>query len=86
MKLNKYNYEKHKYEEIEFEDNKYNFKTYSNDMDEIVNCPQCLKEIKFGEAYTSQEYQTLPFGFGYAVCEKCHNEELERRKKWYIKK
>lgn len=80
MKLNKWNYEKHDYDEIEFDD-KYNFKTYSNNMNEIVNCPHCLKEIRYGDSYTSLEYQTPECGFGYAVCGDCHEKEFERRKR-----
>lgn len=51
--------------------------TYSEDMEEKVNCCQCGKEIKFGDSYSSQEIQTQ-MGFGYATCEKCHEEEMER--------
>ena len=48
-------------------------------MDEIVNCCQCLKEMKFGEGYTSKEVHTPVLGFGYCVCSECYEKEMERR-------
>lgn len=73
----KWNYETHKYDDYLVPDDKI-LKTYSNDMNEIVNCCQCLKEMTFGEGYTSMEVHT-PIGFGYAVCEECYQKEMERR-------
>lgn len=52
---------------------------YETDMDKIVNCAQCNEELKYSESYTSMEKQTY-FGFGYAVCSKCYNEEWIRRR------
>ena len=77
MILNKWNYKTHKYNPYIVSD-AWNCKTYSNDMNEIVNCPHCGKEIKFGDCYTSLEIHTN-IGFGYAVCEECHQKEIERR-------
>ena len=56
-----------------------NIKTYSEDMNEIVNCCQCLKKVKFEDTYTSNEIHTH-LGFGLAVCEDCYKEEWKRRK------
>ena len=56
-----------------------NIKTYSEDMNEIVNCCQCLKPIRYGDTYTSKEVHTK-IGFGYAVCQECYEEEWERKK------
>lgn len=78
MKLRKWNVSLHKYEEIEIPDN-WNCKSYSNDMNEIVTCPQCGKKLKFGETYTSLEIHTN-IGFGYGVCQECYDKEWERRK------
>ncbi len=50
---------------------------YSTDMDELINCAQCGKEIKFGDGYTSREIHT-PVGMGYSVCESCYEEEYNR--------
>ena len=43
----------------------------ANEMDDLINCPHCGKEIKFGDSYTSHEIHT-PLGMGYAVCEECY--------------
>ena len=74
----KWNYETHKYDDYLVPDDKI-LKTYSNDMNEIVNCCQCLKEMTFGEGYTSMEVHTN-MGFGYCVCGKCYEEEMQRRR------
>ena len=79
QKFRKWNYQTHKYDDYFVPDDKI-LKTYSNDMNEIVNCCQCLKEIKYGDSYTSKEVHT-PIGFGYAVCEDCYKQEWERRRK-----
>lgn len=52
----------------------WNCKTYSVDMDEIVNCPHCGRQVTFGECYTSRQIHT-EHGFGYAVCEGCYEDE-----------
>ena len=52
----------------------WNCKTYSVDMDEIVNCPHCGRQVTFGECYTSRQIHTK-HGFGYAVCEECYEKE-----------
>ena len=80
MVIGKWNYEKHDYEPYEVPNNKI-LKTYSTNMEEVVNCCQCLKEMKFGDGYTSMEVHTN-IGFGYCVCEECYNKEWERRKKY----
>lgn len=79
MILQKWDYKLHKYIDVEVPD-KYNCKVYSNDMEEIVNCPHCGKKLKFGETYTSLEFHTTPLGFGYGVCQKCYDKEWERRR------
>ena len=76
--LRKWKYDKHKYEPYKIPDT-WNCKMYSENMDEIINCCQCGKKIKFGDTYTSLEIHNN-IGFGYAVCEKCHNLEIKKRK------
>lgn len=83
MILQKWNYNKHAYENYEVPDN-WICKCYSNNMDEIVNCPHCGKQITFCEGYTSMEIHT-DLGFGYAVCEECHNKEFERKPGFTLK-
>ena len=77
MILNKWNYRKHKYEPYKIPDN-WNVKTYSEDMDELINCAQCGKKIKFGDGYTSLEVHTN-LGIGYSVCDKCWDKEYLRK-------
>ena len=52
----------------------------NDDLEEIVNCAQCGKELKYGDCYTSLEIHT-DMGMGFAVCEDCYEEEWQRRKK-----
>lgn len=81
--LNRWNYDKQTYEPYDVPDN-WNVKCYSNDMDEIVNCPHCGKEVTYGSCYTSREIHT-PHGFGYSVCEKCYDAERTRENEWQNK-
>jgi len=80
MLLNKWNYQKREYEPYEVPDD-WNVKTYSNDMDEIVNCPHCGKPLPFGDSYTSREIHTK-FGMGFAVCSECYEQEWERDRQY----
>lgn len=76
MILEKWNYDKHKYEPYNVPD-EWNVKTYSDNMNEIVNCPHCGKEVIFGDTYTSHEIHTK-IGLGYLVCEECYEKENEK--------
>lgn len=60
---------------------KWNVVIYGNNMDEIINCPTCGVELKLGDSYTSKEVHDN-IGFGFCVCEKCYDEEWERRRKY----
>ena len=78
--IQKWDYPSHSYFSIPITSREpLNIKSYSEDMNEIVNCAQCLKEIKIGDSYTSKEIHT-DLGFGFAVCSKCYEEEWERKK------
>ncbi len=79
MILRKWNCKTREYEDYEVPD-EWNCHCYSNDMEEIVNCPHCGKELEFGDTYTSLEIHTA-VGFGYGVCDKCYEEEWKRRRK-----
>ena len=76
MILNKWNYKKHIYEDYEIP-NEWNVKTYADSLNEIINCCQCGKRIKFGDSYTSLEVHT-EMGFGYSVCKRCYEKEWLR--------
>lgn len=52
---------------------------YSEDMDKIINCAECGKEFNFGSCFTSRTIHSN-FGFGYAVCKECYNQEIKTEK------
>lgn len=76
--LQKWDYQAHEYRSIVVPIG-WNCKLYTDNMDELVNCPHCGKELKFGETFTSEEIHNSA-GMGYGVCEECYDHELERRK------
>lgn len=78
MLLKKWNWKTREYDPYEIPDD-WNVKTYSNDMDEIVNCPHCGRKVVFGDTYTSREIHT-EHGFGYSVCGDCYAREWERER------
>lgn len=67
---------KREYTTVQIEDD---CKTFSDDMDEEVTCPNCRKKFKFGDGYTSRRWHRAG-GMGYIVCSNCYEEEwqLER--------
>lgn len=81
MIIPKWNYMEHKYDD-HIIPNDWNCKTYSDDLNEIINCAQCGSQLKIGDSYCSVELHVPVSGFGYCVCERCHNKELETRKKF----
>lgn len=70
MKINKWNNNKKEYEEYNIPDD-WKVKTYCCDMDEIVNCVCCGRELPYGFGYTSRRFHTK-HGMGYAECEDCY--------------
>lgn len=81
MLLNKWDYSFRKYERVELPDG--NYKSYCNDMNEIINCPHCQKKLRYGDGYTSLVFHTQ-FGFGYCVCKECYEKELKERAKYSL--
>ena len=53
---------------------------YETDMGRLINCASCGKEITFGSGYTSLQIHNT-CGFGYSVCETCHEAELQEEMK-----
>lgn len=78
MILNKWNVKKHTYEPYEIPD-EWNSPLYCEDMTKVVNCVQCGMKLSYGETYTSKEVHN-GIGLGYGVCEKCYQEEWERKR------
>lgn len=83
--LQKWNYDTKKYQTVLYSDkingDNLHFILFTEDMDEKVNCPHCLKKIRYGEGYTSLEFHNS-HGLGFPVCEECYNKEWERRRKY----
>ena len=48
------------------------------ELDEVINCAGCGKELPYGDCYTSLTIHTNT-GMGYPVCEKCYEKEWEGR-------
>lgn len=83
-KVNKWIPSEYRYVEIELPA-EWNVIVSSDDMEVMANCAQCGKLMTFGECYTSLELHTNE-GWGYAVCEDCYTEEIERREKGWREK
>lgn len=75
MKINKWNFLTKEYDQVEIPNNR-NISLYSNDMNQIIQCVNCGKEIRFGDSYTSRQYHS-EMGFGYCVCDQCYKKEWE---------
>lgn len=67
----RWNYKNNRYEPWQVSPNVALFK---RDLEEIVDCCECGRQVKYGDCYTSLRVHNHS-GFGYAVCEKCYEEE-----------
>ena len=79
MIIQKWNEITQKYEDYSIP-NSWNTPLFSDDMNEIINCINCGKKIKYGDGYTSHRYHTR-MGMGFYECEECYNDYLPQ----YIK-
>lgn len=75
MQIQKWNFKTREYEPYEVPD-EWHIKTFSMDMDEIVNCPHCGREFTFGDCYTSRQMH-IGLGGAFAVCAECYRKEWE---------
>ena len=75
-KAHRWDCEKRTYTPIELPDR---CAMYCVEMDTVISCAQCGKELEYGQSYTSMEIHT-DLGMGYGVCEDCYEGELRRRK------
>lgn len=71
----KWNWKTHQYEPYTLP---LNATMFSFDLEQMVACAGCGSYLKYRETFTSLEIHDS-IGLGYVVCEKCHNEEWERR-------
>lgn len=76
-KAMKWNFDKHEYEEVEISDD---CCIFTENMQQMVECPSCGQKHKFGAGYASRQYHNR-YGFAYSVCEKCYDKELENVRK-----
>lgn len=78
--MQKWNYEEHKYEPYTPPKGCKIPTLFSPiPLNKKINCVSCNKKITYGDAYTSKEiHDSFGYGFGYSVCEECHNEEMQR--------
>ena len=77
MVLKRWNWKKRKYEDYEVPDD-WHIYTLVYDLDTFVDCASCGKGVPYGLTYTSMEIHT-DMGMGYALCDECHEKELNRR-------
>jgi len=77
--MQRFNRKTHEYESFSPPVPDGNYPIYTDNMDEIVNCCQCGKEITFGEGYGSMEIYTG--AWSHVVCRECMERELDRRRK-----
>lgn len=78
VKMKKWNFITHKYENYSVPAIWYT--PLMAEMDEIINCAGCGKEIVYGYSYVSMAIHN-EIGFGYPICESCMRKELETRRK-----
>lgn len=78
--VEKWNFAKQDYEEHIIPE-EWNTPLHTDNMNEYINCAECGKVIKFGEAYTSRKIHNR-FGLGYPVCESCYKEEWNEEKRY----
>lgn len=78
--IRKYNIRTREYEKVNVPAD-YKLLLYSENMDEPCNCANCGATILYGDAYTSRIYHN-EHGFGYSVCEECHEEEFRDEMRW----
>ena len=74
--MQKWNFKKREYKPFTPPSPEGNYKAYSDNMEEMVNCPHCDKLIPYGEGFTSRRIHT-PTGFGYICCGECYEEEWD---------
>lgn len=53
-------------------------KVYTNDMDLIVECPQCGKRVKFGDLYNSGDWFEPDGVWRIGICIECAEKEWNR--------
>ena len=71
--MQKWNPKTREYEEYKIPSH-WNTPLYTDNMNEVVNCARCGKELTYGQCYTSKQIHNH-VGLGYGVCEECYRKE-----------
>lgn len=79
MIVNKWNFEKRKYDIVDIPNNW--FVVTNAPLGIHVDCVSCGKDLLVDDAYTSYQYQD-DIGFGYLICEDCCEKEQKLRLKY----
>ena len=77
MEAYKWNFKTHKYKT-------YNLPIGSvliADIKDVVSCANCGTKHEYGTMYTSNQIHN-DMGFGYAVCQRCYDEEWRERRQY----
>ena len=77
MRMKKWNYSKRIYEEYIISPIWHT--PLIAELDEVINCAGCGKELPYGDCYTSLTIHT-DMGMGYPVCELCYAKEWTERR------
>ena len=85
IKIQKWDPDRHCYDPHPYP-SEWNVGFFSTDLDELINCACCGKELPYGHIYTSRELYDGSGMFGMAVCPKCHEAEWKREKERRKKK
>lgn len=56
----------------------WNIKYYGEDMQEIINCVSCGRELQYGDTYCSNVYYTINGLWSYAECPECYEKNREK--------
>ena len=78
LKVGKYNYETKQYDDYTLPDGAC---LIDDDLNKVICCAACGSKVILGDCYTSLEIHTDK-GFGFCVCHKCYQQEIERRAKY----
>lgn len=74
MVIRKWNENKMDYDVVTIPDS-WNVPLHCDNMDEIVNCVNCGRKMKYGDGFTSKRYYNVA-GKSYSECRECFDEYL----------
>ncbi|MCI6068205.1 MAG: hypothetical protein MR707_08295 [Galactobacillus timonensis] len=75
--VRRYSFKNHCYEKPEELPKNWHTPLITDNMDEIINCACCGKEVSFGRCFTSRKIFDMHGIFGFPVCRDCYEKELK---------